>query len=91
MFRGYKTSRDYKRLKELLDEGYEVIILRFRDIGEYHLRQAHVGRKGNIPGYEKYYYLGVLTWSEDYITGAGWDFESYCKANDVEFIEPTEE
>ena len=27
--KGYKTSKDYKRLKELLDEGAEIIVLNF--------------------------------------------------------------
>lgn len=32
----YNTSRDYKRLKELLDEGYEVVGFTTYDFNRYH-------------------------------------------------------
>jgi len=86
--RGYKTSKDYKLLRELLDKGCQVVILWNESEDGYTFPKAFVGRKGTIKGYEKYYYLGALTWSEDYINGAGWDFEPYCKAHKIEFIVP---
>lgn len=36
---GYKWSRDYKRLKQLLDEGYEVVCM-----ADYEWREGHVSR-----------------------------------------------
>jgi len=81
--RGYKTSKDYKRLKELLDNGYEVIVI----AGGYApgiQPTLGIGRKS-----AEYYVLGtILTWAESYIEGCGWDWEPYCQINKVEFIEP---
>ena len=83
--KGYKTSKDYKHLKALLDAGQIVIVIWPEKVmGKETPRSWAAFKDGD------YYYLGVLCWAESYIKGAGWDFEPYCEAHDVSFIVPTE-
>lgn len=76
--RGYKTSKDYKRLKELLDSGKKVIVI---------CEEEYLG----FGTYEKdtgdYYFggrIGITYFSPD-------EFEKKCARDRLEFIEPTEE
>ena len=88
--KGYKTSKDYKRLKELLDKGYEVIC-----IADYNKRDGIVVR--DICRAKKFRsaYL-VLARGIEYCSF--WEgmymyatFEEMCEDSHIEFIEPTEE
>lgn len=93
---GYKTSKDYKHLKELVDKGYRVVCFTTYDFNEHY--------KGG-----KDYYESLVTdicraykdgdWY--YITARGieygsyWEgmyryksFEEMCENNNIEYIEP---
>lgn len=72
----YKTSKDYKRLKELLDKGEAVIVLH-KGVSPY------VARK--VDGIKYCYVLGYLADS----TGRG--FFRMCRILEVEFIKPNGE
>lgn len=79
--KGYKTSTDYKKLKELLDEGYEVIII--KDSGNeiiitFAWKQLH------------FYHIGNRTYNDGLVVGGHETFEEYCKCMMVEFIEPND-
>lgn len=84
--KGYKTSKDYKQLKELLDAGQTIIVLWQEKVMKRKFQRAFAAFKDG-----DYYYLGVLCWAESYIKGAGWDFVPYCDAHNLEFIVPTNE
>ena len=71
----YKTSKDYKRLKELLDKGQWVIVL-------HSGVSPHIARK--IDGIKYCYTLGYL----DDSTERG--FFKLCRTLEIEFIEPNE-
>ena len=99
--KGYKTSKDYHRLKELLDKGYEVICFYTYDFisGENpdepmivtDICTARLCEKGCK--YE-HYSLGcrgtefLRYWCRDF--KYKYTFEELLKARDIEFIEPTE-
>ena len=103
--KGYKTSKDYKRLKELLDKGYEVVCFITYDFlwrsQEPHepmmvtdiCRAKFIKREQNREN--DVYVIGVRGLS--YITFwpnsniYDFTFEDRCKAENIEFIEPTEE
>ena len=80
---GYKTSRDYGRLKELLDSGYDVVCFcdygndmkdichAFADGDWYRLSSRGIEYCSYWPGMHRYA-----------------SFEEMCKDSDVEFIEP---
>ena len=96
----YNTSRDYKRLKELLDKGYEVVCFVTYDYNE------------NQKGREDYFeiittdicYARADTCEREmyHVTARGIEYASYwsdmcryksfeemCEAQNIEFIEPT--
>ena len=86
---GYKTSRDYKHLKELLDKGQQVIIVwthsttskLFSGIAEKHISRdafnyTTVG-----------YHLDALSWFPE---SSRESFEDKCKAIGFEYIVPEE-
>jgi len=88
--KGYKTSKDYKRLKELLDKGYVVIC-----IADYNWGNGHASRdicracredetyRISSRGIEyNSYWPGMHRYES---------FEDACKDSHIEFIEPTEE
>lgn len=79
--KGYKTSTDYKRLKELLDEGYEVVII--KDSGNEDIITS--AWKGLY-----FYRMGNSTYNERLVVGGHETFEEYCKGMMIEFIEPNE-
>ena len=71
----YKTSKDYKRLKELIDRGYWVIAIENDAIDFFYCLA------------EQYFFID---WHlPKGITDK--EFEEVCDAFDLEFIEPTEE
>ena len=75
--KGYKTSKDYKRLKELLDNGYKVIVICDDCIG-FGVKEEDTG---------DYYFggkIGITYFNPEL-------FEMNCEDDDLEFIEPEEE
>lgn len=77
--RGYKTSKDYKRLKELLDKGREVIV-----ISDQTVTATAIAVMANPC---TYVFRGNLPIAYAYDT----HFEAACTFYNIEFIEPTEE
>lgn len=84
--KGYKTSKDYGRLRELLDAGLIVPVVWYQSFLGRKVVSCYAAHKD-----AEYYYLGILTWAESYIKGAGWDFVPYCEARNIEFIEPQDD
>ena len=78
--KGYKTSKDYKRLKELLDEGYEVVIV------EYGIKGPILSHGHTVFERRKYYLCGSCIWGQSDPDS----FEETCRLYGIEFIEPTE-
>ena len=88
--KGYKTSKDYKRLKELLDKGWNVIIMyevegaRLGDVvWKSSVARFTAGSSARFDSYE----LGPASMFRRNFKR----FEANCKFWDFEFIEPTEE
>ena len=77
---GYKTSRDYRRLKELLDEGREVVC--FTELTPTERKYAHIARKQVVQGVQAYNMAGF------WINRTLDSFVRSCTIYDVEFIEP---
>ena len=77
----YKTSKDYKRLKELLDKGEEVIVI--YEAYDFVRRQqvmAFIAHKSTGFVFGSYYYLGAFSWNKDHEES----FEKCCwKTNDA--------
>lgn len=75
--KGYKTSKDYKRLKEMLDNGYSIIF--FKKNGAY----PSIAKKDS----EGYWFweCGLAELDNEYA------YLYLCHQHDIEFIEPTEE
>lgn len=101
--KGYKTSRDYKRLKELLDAGYEVVCFITYDFYQFDTKphepsmvtdvcSARLLEKGN-----KYAHYSISCrgtgflhyWLEGF--DYSYTFEELLEKNNIEFIEPTED
>lgn len=76
--KGYKTSKDYKRLKELLDSGREVIV-----VSELTVTTTAIA----VANPCTYVFSGNLPIAYAYDT----HFEAACTLYNIEFIEPTEE
>ena len=93
----YKTSRDYKRLKELLDAGYQVVCFTTYDFNEH-----DKGRED----YQEYLTTDIcyayLYDGRYYLAARGIEYSAYwpdmrryksfeemCEDSQVEFIEPT--
>ena len=99
----YKTSRDYKRLRELLDAGYEVVCFTTYDFNRYNRNEpdyqpmmtTDVCRakllKGSTSKYDRYV-IGVrgCVFVDYWINDdvKRWTFEEECEAEKIEFIEP---
>ena len=99
----YKTSRDYKRLKELLDAGNEVVCFTTYDFNwarrkepDYKpLMTTDVCRAKLVNGisieYQRYL-IGTrgCVFVEYWLNNKEWTFEEECKKAQIEFIEPTD-
>ena len=98
--KGYKTSKDYKRLKELLDKGYQVVCFITYDMNR-HIREPHepfmvtdVCIARLLEKNSKYAHydfscrgIGYLHyWLHDF--GYDYTFEELLEARNIEFIEP---
>ena len=103
--RGYKTSKDYKRLKELLDNGYEVVCFTTYDFRQYD-REPHEPLMTTDICSAKFVKSETNNIYDMYIIGVrghifiqywpngnmhDYSFEDICKADNIEFIEPEEE
>lgn len=74
----YQISKDYKRLKELLDKGEKIIVVIDDFIAGFAFAREDNGRIDYIlPEYSYYFYY-------DYRT----TFENHCQKIDIGFIEP---
>ena len=95
----YNTSRDYKRLKELLDKGYQVVCFVTYDFNEnqkgredYHesiTTDICYGRCDDNSGWYHFCARGIeyaAYWSNMWRYKS---FEEMCEKNSIEFIEPT--
>ena len=71
----YKTSKDYKRLKDLLDKGYKVVVV---------MPDESIGIAQYSEKYECYDFGGNIM-MQYYIPEY---FEENCADEDLEFIEP---
>lgn len=86
--KGYKTSKDYGRLKELLDADYIVVVLWVHDatknlFSDIARRVSHI--QGGVDG--DWYSIGV--WSY-FPTINRESFEDYCASKGFSFIVPEE-
>ena len=86
--KGYQTSKDYKRLKELLDKGYDIVCW-----ADYERYDGHVCR--DICHARKMDDTYIIS-ARGIEYGSYWDgriaydsFEEMCEDNHIEFIEPT--
>ena len=88
MLRGYKTSQDYHRLKELLDEGYRIVVLFFDD-------EVAEMLKGNTSWpawkYGPPYAINGCDHKRLFNANSFEEFEQQCIYFRIEFIEPTDE
>lgn len=80
--KGYKTSKDYKQLKELLDKGYKVICL--WTYANFYPPTISIAEK--IRGDIDYYSVANWTCSVE-----SKEFAFFCELRQVEFLEPNEE
>ena len=85
-FKGYKTSRDYTKLKELLDSDYSVILVWIHSTTLYaYAEVAH--RVFPIPGGVDGYWYNLGIWN--YFPGVNREsFEDYCKKQGFFYIVP---
>ena len=105
--KGYKTSRDYKRLEELLNKGYEVIcfstydIFRHRGPGHTPMIVSDVGFAKLMKSYEDRQYdmyhiscrghCFLNYWPNARETNEYESFADACEEENIEFIDITEE
>ncbi len=91
---GYKWSRDYKRLKQLLDDGYEVVCLIDYDFwrdGEHPMSRdicrarKHVNEDDS--DFDFYAFSSRGQGYGDIYKYFKYDFVDYCAAWNVEFID----
>lgn len=78
----YKTSKDYKRLKELLDEGYHIITFYEILIGDDTCIKKCAFAYRDV-GYYLITNFNYYDWQQAHIS-----FEKICEKYNVEFIEP---
>lgn len=98
----YKTSRDMKRLKELLDAGYEVVCFYTYDFNAHHKGEKDYEpimttdvcyARYNEDGRYSSYTIGCRGtgffeyWTQDF--GYKYSFVELLEAHDIQFIEPT--
>lgn len=86
----YKTSRDYKRLKELLDKGYQIVcFVDYKWSDQSVVRDICIAKYINTT--EEYPFtvrgLCYMDWSHN----RKYTFDEICEAVNVEFIDIKEE
>ena len=82
----YKTSKDYKRLKELLDEGKKIAVFFIHKSGYGTEHKVH--RMAEKKHEESWEYAGYFIGSMTVFPFHKNPFEYYCEKYNVEFIEP---
>ena len=87
--KGYRTSADYTKLKELLDNGYTVVLVYIHDASR-RLFSDIAKRISHIPGGVDGDWYSLGCWSY-FPTVDKMNFEDYCKSNGFSFILPEEE
>lgn len=98
---GYKTSKDYKRLKELVESGIDIVCFTTYDFDQ-HNREPHepmwttdVCRcryfPSDNPEYTRYSFsVRGLCYGDYWVKMDNYTFEDLCESLKIEFIEPTE-
>lgn len=84
----YKTSRNYKHLKELLDNNINVVCFinyDFSPTTKYVFQDLCIARRQNQCYQFDARGISYATWYADFT----YTFEEMCEANGVEYIEPT--
>ena len=103
--KGYKTSRNYTHLKELVEKGQDVVCFvtwdfDFRDKDPNHTPMWVTDvcycryHQCSDPKYIRYTFSSRGMGFGDYwpsMDEIKYSFEEFCEANRIEFIEPTEE
>mgnify|MGYP001159030936 FL=1 len=82
----YKTSKDYKRLKELLDKGEKITVFFLHKSGygtEQKIRKTAEKKYNEITHCDGYF-IGPMT----IFPFSQKPFEYYCEKYNIEFIEP---
>ena len=101
--KGYKTSKDYTHLRELLDQGKEIVCFVTYNFNRFHPDQEPMMvtdvcmARLLSPDNEKYRRYSFSVRGHGY--GDYWvdmdkdrfTFEEYCEADELEYIEPTGE
>ena len=87
--KGYRTSKDYKKLKELLDKGYIVVLLWVHDATS-NLFAGIARRVPHIQGGVDGDWYSLDSWSY-FPTINRETFEEYCQGRGFTFILPEEE
>lgn len=82
----YKTSRDYTKLKQLLDEGNELMIFYDAIPNSVEHRKCILGSRIELGDNVHAYDIGPLLLHHWHFKKK--PFEFWCKKFDVEFIEP---
>lgn len=90
----YKTSQDYKHLKELLDNNINVVCFINYDISpqtKFLFQDICIARKLNQCYQFDARGISYASWCEEFArhVGLAYTFEELCAAMGVEFIEPT--
>ena len=102
--KGYKTSKDYKRLKKLLDEGYKVVCFITYDFDQFNHEPHEPMMVTDVclarllyPDSKQSAKYSLAVRGTEFLTywlhgiSHKYTFEELLKARNVEFIEPNEE
>ena len=101
--KGYKTSRDYKKLKELVEKGQDVVCFITWDFDKYNKKPHEPMWTTDVcycryfpsenPRYSRYAFMSRGMTFGDYwpsMDEGKYTFEEYCKSLMIEFIMPNE-
>lgn len=97
---GYKTSKDYSHLRELLDQGKTVVCFTTYNFNRWHPDQEPmmttdicVGKllNGDSPEYKHYSFSARgIGYGDYWPMDDKFTFEELCEAKNIEYIEPNE-
>lgn len=82
----YETNKDYRRLKELLDEGNKIIIFYYPDLNDKKYVECTLSAKIKI--FDNKYAYDIGAFDIYYWHLEKQPFEYWCEKYNVEFIEP---
>jgi hypothetical protein len=84
IYHSYKLSRDYRRLKQLLDDGQQVV--RIIDWDSKYGSATVIARRDHLD--DSYYYMGLGNQLSIGEKGCSEDkFVAYCMFNDLEYLD----